>query len=130
MFAGGQQGASYPTTTRFYYTNDGWNTANTVTNFRQVLCYGFGAISVGQTYPNIYAAGWYNGTATTDYGVWMCQNFDFATGAGTWTKLGGVQFPMGIYGISQGYRRRQGNAGQGLHHNHGGAFSFDPQLAR
>lgn len=117
FFTPGQQGASYPTSTPFYYSNDGGNSWNTVANFQQVITFGFGAISQGLTFPNIFAAGWYNGV----YAIWRCQNFNSATGAGTWTQLG-EQFPCNVMGFPTDIDGDKATPGQVYVFGNGGAF--------
>lgn len=82
----GLQAAPHPGSVSWYFTTDGWSSVNsTVTGFKEVQAYGFGAKFPGSTFPTIFAAGWYTGTAlingsstsvTNAYGIWMCKNLD------------------------------------------------------
>ena len=75
-----------------YFTNDGWTTKNSVPNFVEVHSIGVGATITGQSYPCIYAVGWYNSV----FGVWQCANWSPSnTATGTWTRPGNVPLPTG-----------------------------------
>jgi hypothetical protein len=90
----------------FYYTTDGWVTKHIVNGLKEVTSFGFGATFEGQSYPTLYAAGWFTGSAIFNgrairvadaYGVWMCKGFNTKTGTcgTTWIQLG-ESYPMGI----------------------------------
>lgn len=112
--AGNLQTLPHPQALPFQYTIDGWVSApKTVTGFLEVTAFGFGATFSGQSYPAIFAAGWYTGTATIAgtptsvtnlFGVYMCKNFNTSTGAGTWILCGDnlpgkmLIYPNGIDG--------------------------------
>lgn len=91
FFTGGLGDPPHPATKPFYFTNDGWVTKSSVANFNEVHAFGFGAFFGGQSFPSIYAAGWYSGV----YGIYMCKNFNPATGAGTWVQIG-ESYPTGV----------------------------------
>lgn len=71
---------------------------NILSDFNSIFGFGFGAVAGGQSYPTIYMAAYR--ISTTVVGVYMCQNFNPATGAGTWTLLtnsDGTPLPQGWF---------------------------------
>ena len=85
------------TTARF--SNDGGVTWMTVSSamFRGPFCVGFGAPKVPGHYPSIYVVGYYSPFGAFDkkaYGIYRIDDFDPATGNGTFVPLG-AQYPSG-----------------------------------
>jgi hypothetical protein len=70
----------------------GWKTMATFTG---LVDFDFGTIVAGQSYPTLYVVGWRSGAP----GIWMCQDFNPTTGAGTWTLLGNTSYPEGWYSL-------------------------------
>jgi hypothetical protein len=81
----------------FSWSTDGGAKWRSIANWTEVTAFGFGTIVAGQSYPTIYAAGWYNGVI----GVYKSSNFNPSTGAGTWTLLGGTSYPEGWCALIQ-----------------------------
>jgi hypothetical protein len=101
----GVQGAE-PKTTVWSYSLDGGATWPTVTGFKNVTAFGFGAKFPGKAYDSLYAFGWFTGTCiiggvsqtcTSRPGTYMCKDFNTATGActSTWQQIG-TQYPVNI----------------------------------
>lgn len=106
FFTPGRDQGPHPQNKPFYFSTDGWLTKNTVKGFKEVTSFGFGATFDGLSYPALYAAGWFSGTAMIDgnsarvwdsYGVWMCKEFHPSTGGCNtgWTRLG-EPYPTGV----------------------------------
>jgi hypothetical protein len=132
FFSAGPLSSPHPQNTPFYYTTDGWTTDATVTGFKEVLTFGFGATFPGKSYPSIYAAGWFTGRAivngssrrvTDAYGIWMCKDFNTGTGTctATWTRLG-ESYPAGILSRAVDIDGDKVTPGQVYVFTHGGAF--------
>jgi hypothetical protein len=103
-----------------------------VRGFKEVTSFGFGATFEGQSYPAIYAAGWFTGTAIIDgrsvsvsdsYGIWMCKGFNVGSGgcATTWTRLGEA-YPTGVLATVIDMDADKVRPGMVYTITHGGAF--------
>lgn len=77
----------------FYWSTNGGTTWKKIPNWTEVMAFGFGTVVPGQSYPTIYAAGWFNRV----FGVYKCTNFNPTTGFSAWTLLGGQSYPQGWY---------------------------------
>jgi len=132
FFTPGRDQAPHPQNKPFYYTVDGWRTKSTVRGFKEVTSFGFGATFGGQSYPAVYAAGWFAGTAivngnstsvTDSYGIWMCKDFNAGTGGcpPTWTRLGEA-YPTGILATVLDMDADKVTPGLVYTITHGGAF--------
>lgn len=90
FFTPGQASAPHPNASEpFKRSTDGGVTWSNVGNFLEVLDFGFGPVASGQTYPEIYVAG-YNGTTQASYGIWLSKD-----NAATWTLL--ATYPLNTF---------------------------------
>jgi hypothetical protein len=80
-----------------YRSTDGGVTWNALSNIGEVWCMDWGTTVAGQSYPTIYFVGWYNPGSGMTFGVWKTtDNFT------TFTRLGGIPYPMGTYTVITG----------------------------